>query len=79
MYVCSGVAGVPGQDGQPFSGTFTSPNGVYSISVTDAGIVLRQHGHDVVKVVGSDLNLRADDHATLEAGAVDPSKSGKRN
>ncbi len=44
-----GPAGPPGQDGEdgedgkdgaPFSGTFTSPNGQYSISVTDSGIVL---------------------------------------
>ena len=40
-YVCNGAQGAtgqPGAEGQPFSGTFTSPNGQYSISVTDDGI-----------------------------------------
>lgn len=35
-----GADGADGQDGEPFSGTFTSPNGQYSISVTDTGITL---------------------------------------
>jgi len=34
-YVCSGQNG---KDGQPFAGTFTSPNGQFSLSVTDAGV-----------------------------------------
>ena len=42
-YVCSGQNGSNGQDGQPFSGTFTSPNGQYLISVTDAGITLKRN------------------------------------
>ena len=35
-YVCSGQDGQPGKDGTPFSGTFTSSNGAYSISVSVA-------------------------------------------
>jgi Gp5-like OB domain-containing protein len=34
-YVCSGQNG---KDGQPFAGTFTSPSGQFSLSVTDAGV-----------------------------------------
>ena len=33
-YVCSGQNGA---DGQPFSGTVSSPNGLYALSVTDDG------------------------------------------
>jgi hypothetical protein len=36
-----GPQGPPGTgEGDPFSGTFTSPNGLYTLSVTDAGIRL---------------------------------------
>ena len=41
-----GRDGQDGQDGAPFSGTFTSPNGQYSLSVTDTGIVLSGAGLD---------------------------------
>jgi hypothetical protein len=34
-YVCSGQNG---KDGQPFAGTFTSPNGKFSMSVADDGV-----------------------------------------
>jgi hypothetical protein len=34
-YVCSGQNG---KDGQPFAGTFTSPNGEFSLSVADDGV-----------------------------------------
>ena len=37
-YVCSGQNGQNGKDGQPFAGTFTSPNGQFSLSVTDGGV-----------------------------------------
>jgi hypothetical protein len=39
-YVCSGANGQDGADGTPFSGTFTSPNGKYSLKVTDTGVVI---------------------------------------
>lgn len=34
-YVCSGQNG---KDGQPFAGTFTSPNGEFSLSIADGGV-----------------------------------------
>jgi hypothetical protein len=34
------TVGPKGEPGEPFRGTFTSPNGLYSISVTNAGIEL---------------------------------------
>jgi hypothetical protein len=45
-YACSGADGqdgqdgADGQDGEDFAGTFTSPNGQYSLSVSDTGIRL---------------------------------------
>jgi hypothetical protein len=39
-YVCSGLNGQDGADGESFSGTFTSPNGQYSINVTDSGVTI---------------------------------------
>ncbi len=47
-FVCSG---------QPFSGTFTSPSGEYSISVTDAGISLARGGTPVVQIAGSSIEI----------------------
>jgi hypothetical protein len=51
-YVCSGKNGA---DGQPFSGTFTSPNGQYSISVDDAGIKLERTGGSSIELAGNDI------------------------
>src|SRR4051812_43175891 len=42
-YVCSGADGQNGQDGQPFAGTFTSPNGLFSLTVADSGIELKRN------------------------------------
>jgi hypothetical protein len=75
-YVCSGQAGEDGADGEPFSGTFTSPNGEYSISVTDTGVALTHGptahitlaGNDVT-VRGMNVDLRGDLNATLR-GAI---------
>ena len=36
-YVCNGQKGVDGTNATPFSGTFTSPNNLYSINVSDNG------------------------------------------
>ena len=71
-YVCSGEDGA---DGDPFSGTFTSPNGEYSLSVTDAGVTM-SHGANVhvrvagddVFVRGMDVELRGDLDATVRGG-----------
>ena len=59
-YVCSGQNGQNGVDGQSFNGTFTSPNGLYSISVTDTGITLKGTGVSFLKLIGSDFTLRSD-------------------
>jgi hypothetical protein len=55
-YVCNGANGA---DGQPFSGTFTSPNGEYSISVADTGIAIQHGTHVRITLAGDDLTIRA--------------------
>lgn len=40
-YVCNGANGAdgkPGKDGAPFAGTFTSPNGQFTLTVADSGV-----------------------------------------
>jgi hypothetical protein len=65
-YVCSGQNG---QDGQPFSGTFTSPNGSYAISVTDTGITLKRNsGGPTITLVGNDITVKSSGTAKVEAG-----------
>jgi len=72
-YVCNGANGA---NGQPFSGTFTSPNGEYSISVADTGITIQHGTHVRMTLAGDDLEVRANSGidmrsglgATLEAG-----------
>lgn len=74
-YVCNGQDGA---DGSPFSGTFTSPNGQYSISVTDAGVTVAspdssiQVSSDSIKVesLGADLiELQGGNAVRVRSGA----------
>jgi hypothetical protein len=57
-YVCNGLAG---EDGQPFAGTFTSPNGEYSISITDTGITIAHGTSNSIMLTGDDLVVRSED------------------
>ena len=67
-YVCNGAAGQqgqqgqPGKDGAPFSGTFTSPNGQFTLTVADGG----------VSIVGPDssVSLPAAGGITIRGGRV---------
>lgn len=74
-YVCSGAEGA---DGAPFSGTFTSPNGQFSISVTDTGVTVASPDSAIsvtdgairVETLGPDLiELRAANRLELRSGA----------
>jgi len=64
-----GEKGEPGLQGPPgqFTGTLTSPNGAYSISVTDASIVLRAPGA-AARLVGEDILLDSGSSTTVHAG-----------
>jgi hypothetical protein len=60
-YVCSGTNG---QDGQSFSGSFTSPNGNYRIDVADTGITLKGPGN------GTSITVDANGATIKSATAV---------
>lgn len=71
-----GEDGVDGADGDPFSGTFRSPNGDYSLSVTDAGIVLTGGGSQI-ELSGSGIEIRSDNDLELSsAGGVEVESGG---
>ena len=61
-----GADGEDGEDGDPFSGTFTSPNGQYSLSVTDAGIRLAGLGSTIV-LDASGIDVRSATALTLRS------------
>jgi hypothetical protein len=80
-----GADGEDGEDGDPFSGTFTSPNGQYSLSVTDTGIRLAGAGSTILLDAngielesstaltlqsGLNMSLKADGGLTAEASAI---------
>lgn len=80
-YVCNGADGA---DGQPFSGTFTSANGDFSIAVDDTGITIAGPG-DSIKLDGSgaikaiaaaSLDLKSGGATTLVGGSSLDLKSG---
>ena len=82
-YVCSGANGKDradvggrdeGTDGTPFSGTFTSPNGQYLISVTDTGVTISGAG-TTVNLSANGLNLESSGGLGVRAGGT-PGLSG---
>lgn len=75
-YVCNGADGAKGADGQPFSGTFTSPNGLYSITVGDTGVTVSGPSSSRITLAGGNLtvrsqtfDLRSDTSLSLRAGS----------
>lgn len=61
-YVCSGADGT---DGEPFAGTFTSPNGEYSITVTDAGVTIAHGTAASIRIVDGDVLVRGDNASVI--------------
>ena len=55
-YVCSGLNGQDGADGDSFAGTFASPNGQYSINVTDTGVTIASPDSSIV-VSGGEIRV----------------------
>ena len=70
-----GQDGEDGQDGAPFSGTFTSPNGQYSLSVTDTGIVLSGAG-STINLTSAGVEVRSDSDLTLQSGSALVAQAG---
>ena len=85
-YVCSGAAGAPtGRTARRSRGTFTSPNGAYSISVTDQGVAV-SHGNsglvltgDTLKITGGTLTIQVSGNTAVEAGGGRPDVGENRN
>src|SRR4051794_18758124 len=78
---CVGPKGDKGDTGPQgpagvFTGTLTSPNGAYSISVTDTGIVLTAPGARA-RLVGDEITLESGGSTTVQAGTTfDPPTRG---
>jgi len=69
----TGPAGPKGEPGE-FSGSFISPNGNYSIDITDSGIVLSGPGGEIaladsLKISGTGIDIAADSSLSLEGGS----------
>jgi hypothetical protein len=64
-----GTNGTNGTDGAPFSGTFTSPNKQYSISVTDTGVTISGAG-TTVNLSANGLNLESSGGLGVKAGGT---------
>lgn len=65
----AGNAGEDGADGTPFDGTFTSPNGLYSLTVDNSGIELKSPGTSVKLTVAS-VSVQAAGPLSLNGGPV---------
>ena len=70
-----GQDGEDGQDGAPFSGTFTSPNGQYSLNITDTGIVLSGAG-STINVTSAGVAVQSDRDLTLQSGSALVAQAG---
>jgi hypothetical protein len=68
----NGKDGADGKDGQPFSGTFTSPNGQFSITVGDTGIKLAGPSSSIeLKPDGTIENRTASSFNVTSGGATE--------
>ena len=71
-YVCNGATGQAGADGDAFSGTYTSPNGRYAISITDTGIALSQDNRKVLTIADGDVTIENQGNYDLANRRVHP-------
>ena len=66
----NGKDGADGKDGQPFSGTFTSPNGQFSITVDDTGIKLAGPSNSIELKPDGTIETRTDTSFDLTSGGA---------
>jgi hypothetical protein len=69
-YVCNGAAGANGTNGSPFSGTFQSPNGQFSLTVGDSGVTINSVFGSKVTVDGSGVSVGGNVLSFKGIGAV---------
>ena len=77
-YVCSGTNGRDGTNGQPFSGTFTSSDGTFSLSVSNSGVEISGPGARVSLTSGGTVSVTGDRIETV-ANAETITVHGSRN
>ena len=80
-YVCSGTNGrdgTNGTNGQPFSGTFTSSDGTFSLSVSNSGVEISGPGARVSLTSGGTVSVTGDRIETV-ANAETITIHGSRN
>lgn len=76
-YACNGLNGQDGTDGESFSGTFASPNGQYSINVTDTGVTIASPDSSIVVSGGSiTVETLSTDGIVVRSGGVVDVRSG---
>lgn len=66
-FVCNGAAGAPGQpgkDGAPFAGTFTSPNGQFTLTVADGGVTIVGPDSSISLPAAGGIRIQANDVTT---------------
>jgi hypothetical protein len=66
----NGKDGIDGKSGQPFSGTFTSPNGQFSITVDDTGIKLAGPSNSIELKPDGTIETRTDTSFNLTSGGA---------
>jgi Gp5-like OB domain-containing protein len=77
-YVCSGQNGQNGKDGQPFSGTFTSPNGQFSLTVADGGVQIVGPSASIGMDSSGDITIKGGNVETVAAGDETVKVGGSR-
>ena len=76
-YVCNGLNGQDGADGDSFAGTFTSPNGQYSINVTDTGVTIASPDSSIVVSGGAiTVETLSTDGIVVRSGGLFDLRSG---
>ena len=73
-YVCSGANGqngTNGKDGQSFSGTFTSPNKQFSLSVTDGGVEITGPDATVTLPSSGGVDIQSNGNVSIKGNNVD--------
>ena len=78
-YVCSGQDGRDGTDGQSFTGSFTSPNGAFSINVSDTGITLSRGSGPSIVITANDINVHSTGTAEIESSGTMTIKGSQVN
>lgn len=78
-YVCSGQDGRDGTDGQSFTGSFTSPNGAFSINVSDTGITLSRGSGPSIVITANDINVHSTGTVEIESSGTMTIKGSQVN